>query len=193
MLLKLDHPIIRSATLAELSERTGAPLDDAIVRLRELGFPTSVAPRVTAGSGDERRSWRATQVHGLLPEPFPAPVSTRRPGFADRIGEALGGAMMRIPALARAATRRAGASMVVVTEYGFDVDAVRASAGKGPSVVEVHLGTAGRGEAWGRLPVCRGPQLHLDDAGPSGIRRIVLAGAAGAPFELGDVEFAAAR
>jgi hypothetical protein len=167
------------------------PLDEAIAELRSLGFGTSVAPRVTAGSGAERRSWRATQVHGLLPDPFPVPVSTKRPGFADRVGEALAGAMTRIPALARAATRRAGGSMVVVTEYGFDVDAVRAEAGVGPRVVEVHLGTGGRGEAWGRLPVNGGPQVHLDDAGPAGIRRVVLDGL-GASFTLGDVEFAAA-
>jgi hypothetical protein len=159
-------------------------LDEAIARLRELGLATSPAPRVSL----DGRAWRATQVHGLLPDPFPIPAHTRRPGLADRLSEAAAGALSRIPAVARAATRKAGGSMVVVTEYAFDVEAWRASVGDGPAVVAVEIGTAGHRAAWERLPLADGLRPNLDDEGPSGIRRIVLAGD-GAPFAAGDVAF----
>ena len=50
-------------------------LDEAIAQLRALGFATSPAPRVTVGNGAERRAWRATQLRGLLPDPFPVPAA----------------------------------------------------------------------------------------------------------------------
>lgn len=163
-------------------------LDEASARLRELGFATSAAPRVTAGAGEQRRAWRAAHVHGLLPDPFPVPASTRRPGPADRMLEAAGGLLSRIPAVARAATRRAGSSMVVLTEYDFDVEAWRSSVDAGPAVVGVEIGTAGHRAAWERLPLANGLRLDLDDEGPAGIRRVTLAGDAAA-FSAGDVAF----
>jgi hypothetical protein len=169
---------------------------EAVAGLRALGIATSAAPRVTAGEGARRRSWRAAQLRGLLPDPFPVPASTRPPGGADRAIEALSGALLRIPAVARAAMRRAGGSMVVLTEYGFDADAWRASAGGGggPSVVAVRLGTGGHRAAWERLPRAGRPALQLDDEGPAGIRRVELAGAPPAggagEFSIGSVEFA---
>jgi hypothetical protein len=163
-------------------------LDDAVAKLRELGIATSPAPRVSAGG----RAWRATQLHGLLPDPFPAPTSTRRPGPMYRLGEAISGALGRIPSLARAATRRAGNSMVVVTEYEFDVAGRRASVEPGPRVVAVHVGTAGHRAEWERLPLNGGVELHLHDDAPAGVRRVVFeraAGAGAAGFALGDVAF----
>ena len=51
-------------------------------------------------------------MHGLLPDPFPVPASTKRRAAV----EAVGGVLARIPAVAKAATRKAGSSMVVVTD-----------------------------------------------------------------------------
>jgi hypothetical protein len=166
-----------------------AGLDAAVARLRELGLGTSAAPRVTAGDDERRRAWRAAQVHGLLPDPFPVPVTTRRLGPRDRVSERMAGMLTRIPAVARAATRRAGSSMVVVTEYEFDVAAWRASAGAGPRVLAVELGTGGFRSAWDRLPLAGDVRLQRDDDGPAGIRRVVLEGD-GPGFAAGDVEFA---
>jgi hypothetical protein len=149
--------------------------------LRANGFATSAAASATAGG----RSWRAIQVHGLLPDPFPVPASTRKPGFFDRAAESAAGVLTKVPALARAATRKAGASMVVVTEYGFDAAAWRAKAGHGPDVFAVEVGTGGND--WTRLPLEAGPlQLRLD--GPPGIRCVTLDGDAEA-FMLGTVAF----
>ncbi|HWT22855.1 MAG TPA: hypothetical protein VN213_05055, partial [Solirubrobacteraceae bacterium] len=39
-------------------------LDEAVARLRALGFATSTAPRVTVGDGENRRTWRAAQLRG---------------------------------------------------------------------------------------------------------------------------------
>jgi hypothetical protein len=163
-------------------------LDEAIEQLRRIGVGTSPAPRITAGDGKQRRAWRATQLQDLLPDPFPAPFSTRRPGLIDRAIEAGSGALSRIPAVARAATRRAGASMVVVTEYSFDVERWRATVEPGPAVVAVDIGTAGHRATWERLPLANGLDLRLHDDGPAGIRRVVLTGA-GEPFSAGDVAF----
>ena len=97
----------------------GAPLADAAAALRAAGYSTSAPVRATASG----RTWRAFQVHGLLPDPFPLPTSTRPPGVIDRLSETVGALATRIPALTRRATRNAGSSMVVVTEYAFDADA----------------------------------------------------------------------
>ncbi len=127
------------------------PLADVGAELRRRGYPTSVPARATAGG----RSWRALQVHGLLPDPFPAPATTRKPGVIDRVGEAAGGLLTKVPALAKAATRSAGRSMVVVTEYEFDAGAWRAGAGHGPEALAVEVGTAGYD--WSKLPLAPEP------------------------------------
>jgi hypothetical protein len=79
--------------------------------------------------------------------------------------------------------------MVVLTEYGFDVNAWRAKATGGPEVTGVEIGTAGAREAWERLPLDGAVPLTLDDEGPAGIRRVTLAGARRKPFSLGAVRF----
>jgi hypothetical protein len=158
-----------------------APLGEVSAALRSRGYPTSAPTRASAGG----RSWRALQVHGLLPDPFPAPVSTRKPGFTDRAAETAGGVLTKLPALARAATRRPGRSMVVVTEYDFDAGAWRSAAGHGPEVLEVEVGTGGYD--WSKLPLAPGP-LELRASGPTGITRVVFEGD-GESFTLGDVEF----
>jgi hypothetical protein len=157
------------------------PVREALRELRAAGFATSVPTGATANG----RRWRAIQVHGLLPDPFPAPVSSKAPDFLDRATESAAGVLGRIPAVARAATRKAGASMVVVTEYDFDADAWRAEAGEGPDVFSVEVGTGGHD--WSALPIEPGPLLlHRD--GPPGVRRVVFEGD-GESFRLGDVEF----
>jgi len=158
------------------------PLVEASAELRRLGFPTSAPSGATANG----RSWRAVQVRGLLPDPFPVPASTKPPGLADRLTEVAAGLAMRIPPLARAATRQAGGSMAVITEYDFDAEAWRAAAGDGPDVLEVHVGTGGND--WTKLPLAPDTPLRLHADGPPGIRRVVLAGL-GEPFALGDVSF----
>jgi hypothetical protein len=165
-----------------LGFRADAPLVEASAGLRRLGFPTSAPTGATANG----RSWRAVQVRGLLPDPFSSPASTKPPGLMDRLTESAAGLAMRVPALARAATRNAGGSMVVVTEYAFDADAWRAAAGQGPEVVAVEVGTGGHD--WAKLPLAPGSPLRVQDDGPPGIRRVVLAGL-GEPFALGEVSF----
>jgi hypothetical protein len=93
--------------------------------------------------------------------------------------------------VARAATRNAGDSMVVVTEYDFDADAWRARVGSGPGLAEVHVGTEGAADAWARLPLESGSPVRLQDDGPAGVRRLVLA--AGQPFSLGALRFDVAQ
>ena len=166
-------------------------LDEAVSQLRAMGFPTSPAPSVSTGPASHRRTWRATQVHGLLPDPFPAPTSTRRPGFRDRALERAAAALARVPPVARAATRRAGSSMVVVTEYAFDVHAWRSSVDSGPRVVAVHLGIAGHRRAWEQMPLAGDVPLHLEDDG-LGVTRVLLARTPGMhekAFSIGDVAF----
>lgn len=155
----------------------------AVQALRSAGIATSPAPWVRAGD----RRWRAAQIHGLLADPFPAPTSTREVGSMDRLSEVIGGVLVRIPPLARAATRRAGSSMVVLTEYGFDAEAERSRAGSGPPVAAVHVGTAGFDGAWERLRFSASVPLHLDDTG-TGLNEVVLAGS-GDDFAVGDVAF----
>jgi hypothetical protein len=157
------------------------PLPDASSALRSAGYPTSVATKATA----DGRNWRALQVHGLLPDPFPAPATTRQPGLIDRATEAAAGVMTRIPVVAKAATRKPGRSMVVVTEYDFDAASRRAAAGHGPDVLAVEIGTGGCD--WSRLPLEPGP-LELRASGQTGITRIIFEGD-GDSFTLGDVEF----
>jgi hypothetical protein len=170
-----------------------APLAEVSRTLRSLGFPTSAPLRGRAGPRGRRRTWEAIQVHGLLPDPFPAPTRLRPPWAGDRIVTAAGAVLARVPALARLATREAGRSMVVVTEYGFDAERWRRAAGPGPRVLSVHLGTAGRRKAWQRLPMAAGTPLRLCDDGPPGLTRIVLAGAHDdrrEDFAIGDVALA---
>jgi hypothetical protein len=157
------------------------PLAEASAHLRRLGFPTSVPAGATANG----REWAAVQVHGLLPDPFPLPASTKRPGLTDRLTAQAAGTLGRIPAIAKAATKNAGSSMIVVTEYRFDQAAWRAAAGEGPDVFSVEVGTGGHD--WSRLPVEPGPLL-LHANGPAGVRRVTLEGD-GQSFSLGDVEF----
>ena len=169
-----------------------APLREVSRALRSLGFPTSAPLRGRAGPRGHRRTWSAIQIHGLLPDPFPVPTSRRPPGAAERVMTAAGAALARLPALARLATRDAGGSMVVVTEYGFDAERWRLRAGPGPRVLAVELGTAGRLEAWQRLPLAPATPLRLHDGGLPGITRIVLAGAQDdrrEDFAIGDVAF----
>jgi hypothetical protein len=165
------------------------PLMEAIGELRALGIPVSPPAPASAGEGVAKRPWRAAQVHGLLPNPFPAPASTRKPGLRDRVAGAAAGTLGRIGPLARAGTNDPGDSMVVLTEYGFDVDAWRAGATGGPAVAGVEVGSAGARELWERLPLDGAVPLTLDDGGPAGIRRVWLSGARKRPFSLGDVRF----
>jgi hypothetical protein len=157
------------------------PIAAASAAVRAAGYPTSVATGATVNG----RTWRAVQIQGLLPNPFPLPTSTRRPGALDRATETAAGLMARIPAVAKAATRKSGGSMVVLTEYRFDADAWRAAAGDGPDVFSVEVGTGGND--WSRLPIEPGPLLLHND-GPAGIRRVTFEGDAES-FRLGDVEF----
>jgi hypothetical protein len=158
-----------------------APLGEVTAELRRRGYPTSVAARATAGG----RTWRALQVQGLLPDPFPAPATIRRPGLVDRVSEAAAGLVTKVPVLAKAAARNAGRSMVVVTEYDFDAGAWRAPAGHGPEPLAIEVGTSGYD--WSKLPLAPNP-LELRANGAPGITRIVFEGD-GESFTLGDVEF----
>jgi hypothetical protein len=168
------------------------PIAEALANIRAAGIPTSVPISARAGSGPDLRRWRAAQIGHLLPDPFPINMSTRRLGLADRLSERVGSTLGRIPAVARAATRAAGSSMVVVTEYGFDAVAHRASCPAGPELLEVRVNTGDRLEAWSRLPLAPSSSLRLDAAGASPLLSVVLAASGGAAredFECGDVSF----
>ncbi|HEX2104311.1 MAG TPA: hypothetical protein VHF51_11720 [Solirubrobacteraceae bacterium] len=56
--------------------------------------------------------------------------------------------------------------MVVVTEYGFDVEAQRAARPPGPELVEVEIGVGDAADAWTKLGVMAGPHLDLRPDGP---------------------------
>ena len=161
-----------------------AELREASAALRELGFPTSVAAKASAGG----RAWRAVQVHGLLPDPLPVPASTKPPGAADKLAGTGAGLLAKIPGVAKAATRKPGSSMVVVTEYDFDADAWRARAGSGPQALEVHVGAAEHLGDWQRLPLDEDAPLRLHADGPAGVQKLVLEGEREA-FALGSVSF----
>jgi hypothetical protein len=149
-----------------------ADLEGTSRELRALGFPTSAPARAVA----EGRAWRAVQVHGLLPDPFPAPTSAKPPGMGDRLAGGLAGALAKVPAVAKAATRDAGGTMVVVTDYEFDAAAWRDGAGRGPGVLEVHANTGGHLTDWQRVPVAEDMLLRLSDDEPAGVTRLVLEG-----------------
>ncbi len=159
-------------------------LEDASRELRALGFPTSAPTRAVA----EGRAWRVVQVHGLLPEPFAVPTSAKPPGVADKLAGGLAGVLAKVPAVARAATRNAGGSMVALTDYEFDAAAWRAGAGRGPEVLEVHVNTGGHLTDWQRVPLAEDMLLRFSDDGPAGITRLVLEGEREG-FEVGDVTF----
>jgi hypothetical protein len=151
---------------------TDADLEETSRELRALGFPTSAPARAVA----DGRAWRAVQVHGLLPDPFPVPTSGKPPGVGEKITGGLAGALAKVPAVAKAATRDAGGSMVVVTDYEFDAAAWRSGAGRGPEVLEVHVNTGGHLTDWQRVPLAEDMLLRLSDDEPAGITRIVLEG-----------------
>jgi hypothetical protein len=159
-------------------------LEEASRELRALGFPTSAPARAVA----DGRAWRAVQVHGLMPDPFPVPTSAKPPGVGDRISGGLAGVLSKVPAVAKAATRDAGGSMVVVTDYEFDAGAWRAGAGAGPEVLEVHVNTDAHLTDWQRVPLAEDMLLRFSDDAPAGITRIVLEGEREA-FDVGDVTF----
>ena len=157
-------------------------LGEASRELRALGFPTSAPVRAVAGD----RAWRAVQVHGLLPDPFPIATSAKPPGVGDRITSGAAGVLAKIPAVAKAATRDAGGSMVVLTEYEFDAAAWRAGAGSGPEVLEVHVNTGGHLTDWQRVPIAEDMLLRFSDDEPAGVTRLVLEGEREA-FAVGDL------
>jgi hypothetical protein len=161
-----------------------ADLEETSRELRALGFPTSAPARAVA----DGRAWRAVQVHGLLPDPFPVPTSAKPPGVADKITGGLAGVLSKVPAVAKVATRDAGASMVVVTDYEFDATAWRAGAGAGPEVLEVHVNTDTHLTDWQRVPLAEDMLLRFSDNAPAGVTRIVLEGEREG-FEVGDVTF----
>ncbi|MDA0173590.1 hypothetical protein OJ998_31085 [Solirubrobacter taibaiensis] len=158
------------------------PLGQANKALRKAGFPTSGTTKAKANG----REWAAVQVHGLLPDPFPLPVTKKAPKPNDRLAEVLAGWLTKIPSVGRTATRKSGSSMVVLTEYRFDADEWRAAVGPGLTVSSVVVGS--RNLSWGKLPLAPGPLTVSEDLAP-GVRRIVLEGQ-GTAFTLGDVEFA---
>jgi hypothetical protein len=168
------------------------PLEQAIGEVRERGFRTSAPVSASAGHGGEIRRWRAAQVAGLLPDPFPVSTSDRPYGAVDRMTERIGSALNRVPALARAATRRAGGSMVVLTQYGFDAEALRAEHPRGPEVLEVHVGAGDHAIDWARFPLSQPSSLRIHGDEPTGITRIVLGtegDTAPVSFACGDVVF----
>ncbi len=159
-------------------------LDETSRELRALGFPTSAPARAAAGD----RAWRAVQVHGLMPDPFPVPTSAKPPGVGDRITGGLAGVLSKVPAVAKVAMRDAGGSMVVVTDYEFDAAAWRAGAGSGPDVLEIHVNTDAHLTDWQRVPLAEDMLLRFSDDAPAGITRIVLEGERES-FAVGDVTF----
>ena len=174
-----DPPAPRGYGLGFTSD---GDLDEASRELRALGFPTSAAARAVA----DGRAWRAVQVHGLLPDPFPVPTSAKPPGVGDRIAGGVAGVLAKVPAVAKAATRKAGGSMVVVTDYEFDAAAWRARAGSGPEVLEVHVNTGGHLTDWQRVPLAEDMLLRFSDDEPAGVTRLVLEGEREG-FDVGDV------
>ena len=167
------------------------PLEEAIDMLRRSGIPASAPVRARARANGTVRSWRATQLHRLLPDPFPIRTSLRPYGIPDRAAQTIGSALGKIPSVARGATRNAGESMVVLTEYDFDVDTVRATLAHGPKLMEVHVNAPGCSTAWSRMPV-DDSLLHLSDATPAGVVRLTFSAPTGrtpAPFACGDVHF----
>jgi hypothetical protein len=164
-------------------------------QLRRQGLATSLPVGAAAGAGADRRRWSALFVAGLLPEPFKVPFSTTPPGRLARASALLAGQLARIGPVAAAASRNAGRSMVVVTEYGFDAEGWRRRAGEGPATVRVDVAGA-HPDAWRRLGPLAGPEVALIDAGdgPPGPRRLVMGEGwpSGRRLELGGLELVAA-
>jgi hypothetical protein len=112
----------------------------------------------------------------LLPDPFPARHTTRPPRAFERRAIPFVSALLRVPALAGLAMRTAGGSMVVVTAYDFDVERWRETVPAGPQVVQVEIGVGDRLDRWEALGPFDRPRLLLDPDGPTGVRRVTLAG-----------------
>ncbi len=157
------------------------PLEEASSALRRAWLKTSSEVTATA----DGRTWATVHIHRLLPDPFPVPTFHKPYGPKQRVTELITAGLVRFPPLAKRLKRRAGGSMVVLTEYRFDARAWRAAVGDGPEVLRVVVGTGGKD--WSTLPLAPGSPLELDPEGPPGVRRIILAGA-GMSFRLGDVE-----
>jgi hypothetical protein len=175
--------------LAEVEEVSG--LASGIVRAGDLDIEVlrigAEAPAAPQGYGlGFTADVPLTQAAADLRERgFATSAAVRATAGGRRATEAIAGGLTKIPAIAKAATRKAGGSMVVVTEYGFDAAAWRAKAAHGPDVYSVEVGTGGRD--WARVPLQAGPlQLQLD--GPPGIHRVTLDSDA-EPFMLGAVAF----
>ena len=149
------------------------PLEAVADELRRRGLAVSIP---LPGRAADRR-WRVIHVAGLLPEPFPAPVSSKPPSGAVA---ALTRAAIKIPGMAALGARRAGDSMVVVTEYRFDVAAWRARAAAGPAALAVEVGTYGHEPAWAALGPVAGTPLQLDGRS-HGVQRVLLEGGVSVP------------
>ena len=147
------------------------PLDRGVRRAARARVPDLGRDEATA----DGRSWRAVQVHGLLPDPFPLPgehAHAGRDGPRDRGRRRR--RWRKIPAVAKAATRKAGGSMVVVTEYGFDAAAWRARRGRRARRV------LGRGRhrrpRLVQAPARARPARSCTTTARAGVRRIVARG-----------------
>ena len=169
----------------------GEELPEVAARLRQAGIPTSAPMPGRAGEGADERTWSALFLGGLLPDGFPAVTTTHAPDWRDRLMSHALGLLGRIPAVARASAKRPGSSMVVVTEYGFDIEHLRASKADGPSVESAVVGIGDAGAKWADLGELAGPGLELTAGGPTGVLKIAVAGASwdeGRQLALGAVQ-----
>lgn len=114
----------------------GWPMDEVVTALRASGIATT-AP--TSSVTDAGLGWSVIQVAGLLPEPFPVPVSANPLAWWESALAKLGTWVLGWPMLAKYVFSEAGKSMVVITEYQFDAQGKRTKAGKGPECVEIEI------------------------------------------------------